>query len=295
MRPLVVALLLVALGAVPQSPAMPSGPLAFGGFTGQFRADGTFSISGQGWPAMAGKWKADGARVELVLALPQRDCPDPARYDFSVKGTRVTFTVVADECVPRRMILNGSTWRPAGEREVVPTRALVRTGSSRPSALPQAAPARGSWPSFRGTQALGIADGQNLPDHWDLKTGEDILWKTAIPGLAHSSPIVWGDRVFVTSAISQDPKATFKPGLYGDGDASEDRSTQRWTIYAVDRTSGRIEWQRVAYEGVPHNKRHMKSTYASATPATDGRTVVAWFGSEGIYAYDVNGTFRWKV
>jgi outer membrane protein assembly factor BamB len=289
------AALIVVCGAAPQSPAMPSGSLAFGAFSGQVRADGTFSITGQGWPTMAGNWKADGARVELVLVPPQRDCLDPGRYDFSVKGTHVSFTVVSDECVPRRMILNGSTWRPANEPDVVPTRAIARTGAARLPALPAAGPARGSWPSFRGTQALGIADGQNLPDHWDVKTGENILWKTPIPGLAHSSPIVWGDRVFVTSAVSQDPKATFKPGLYGDGDASEDRSSQRWTIYAIDRKSGRIVWDRVAYEGVPHNKRHMKSTYASATPATDGRTVVAWFGSEGVYAYDVNGTFRWKV
>jgi outer membrane protein assembly factor BamB len=106
---------------------------------------------------------------------------------------------------------------------------------------------------------------------------------------------VWGNRVFVTSAISSDPKATFRPGLYGDGDASEDRSRHRWMIYALDKQRGTPLWERVAYEGEPLNKRHIKSTYASSTPATDGRIVVAWFGSQGVYAYDVDGHFLWKV
>src|SRR3712207_667675 len=95
---------------------------------------------------------------------------------------------------------------------------------SRTPPLPKSDAAGGSWPSFRGTQAAGFADGQNLPDRWDGKTGENILWRTPIPGLAHSSPVVWGDKIFVTTAVSSDPKATFRPGLYGDGDASADRS-----------------------------------------------------------------------
>ena len=136
---------------------------------------------------------------------------------------------------------------------------------------------------------------QNLPGKWDGKTGENILWRTPIPGLAHSSPIVWGEQIFVTSAVSSDPNATFKPGLYGDGDASEDRSPQKWTLFALDKKAGKILWQQVAYEGVPREKRHMKSTYASSTPATDGRIVVAWFGSQGVYAYDLNGRLLWKV
>ena len=100
----------------------------------------------------------------------------------------------------------------------------------------------GHWPSFRGPQASGVADGQRLPDRWDGTTGQNILWRTPIPGLAHSSPIVWGDTIFVTTAISSRKDATFKPGLYGDGDASDDRSVHKWVIYALDKRTGRIRW-----------------------------------------------------
>jgi outer membrane protein assembly factor BamB len=83
--------------------------------------------------------------------------------------------------------------------------------------------------------------------------------------------------------------------LYGDGDASDDQSRQRWVMSAIDKRTGKIVWEHVAHEGEPLNKRHIKSTYASSTPATDGRVVVAWFGSQGVYAYDLDGHLRWKV
>ena len=168
---------------------------------------------------------------------------------------------------------------------LVGTAALTAAGRS-------SSPAR--WPSFRGPSASGVAEGQNLPDAWNGTTGENIRWKVAIPGLAHSSPIVWDDRVYATTAISSLPAATFKPGLYGEGTASEDRSPQRWVVMALDRATGKTIWQRAAYEGVPREKRHIKATYANATPATDGRTIVAFFGSQGLYAFNRDGTLRWK-
>lgn len=287
--------LAAATAAWQQSSPLPAGPLAFGVFTAEFRPDGTFVLSGQGWPALDGTWKWEGARVELATAKPSRDCGAPGRYHVATAGTHVTFTVVEDACTPRRMILDGSTWRPAGEAEPKPSRNITRAAAAKLPPLRTTAASHGSWPSFRGREATGIGDGQHLPDTWNVETGENILWRTVIPGLAHSSPIVWGDRIYVTTAISQDPKATFKPGLYGDGDASTDRSSQRWVLLAIDKRTGRIAWERVAHEGVPRNKRHMKSTYASATPATDGRVVVAWFGSEGVYAYNMDGSPRWKV
>ncbi|HYP28996.1 MAG TPA: PQQ-binding-like beta-propeller repeat protein [Blastocatellia bacterium] len=151
-----------------------------------------------------------------------------------------------------------------------------------------------NWPSFRGRHASGVAEKQELPEKWDGSKGTNIKWKTRIPGLAHSSPVVWGDRLFVTSAISSRGDGTFRHGLYGDGDASEDRSPHKWKVYALDKHSGKILWEKTAYEGEPREKRHIKSTYANATPATDGRYVVAFFGSQGLYAYDMNGRQLWK-
>jgi outer membrane protein assembly factor BamB len=296
MRPIAaVCVAVVALSAQQTSP-LPSGPMVFGAFTGEFRADGTVAIGGLGEKPLAGTWKVDGARIELVVGPPGAPgCDRPGRYQFAVTGTRVTFNLIEDACTPRRMIFDRSTWRPASEKKDIPVRAITLTTAPKLSPLRPLASSPSAWPSFRGTDANGIADGQNLPDAWDVKTGANILWRTPIPGLAHSSPVVWGDRVFVTTAISGRPNATFKPGLYGDGDASDDQSRHRWVIYALDRRTGKPVWARTAAEGAPLNKRHIKSTYASASPATDGRVVVAWFGSQGVHAYDVDGTFRWKV
>jgi outer membrane protein assembly factor BamB len=294
-------MLIVALVAASDPIAMqrqaplPSTPLHFSSFVATFGSDGAFTLQGQGWPTFKGTWKTESGEVTLVTSGGPEACSGPGRYRFAVTGTHVTFGLVADECGPRRMILDRSTWRPPGDAEPVAARRIVRTWHDTSPKLPSARSAKGSWPSFRGPQASGVADGQNLPERWDGKTGQNILWRTPIPGLAHSSPVVWGDRIFVTSAVSSNPNATFRPGLYGDGDASDDRSRHRWMMYAVDRRSGKILWERVAFEGEPREKRHIKSTYASATPATDGRIVVAWFGSQGVHAYDVNGKPLWKV
>jgi len=150
------------------------------------------------------------------------------------------------------------------------------------------------WPGFRGRDASGVSDGQRLPDTWSASTGENVRWKVEIPGLAHSSPIVWRDRVFVTSAISSRTDATFKPGLYGAGTASEDRTKHNWIVRALDLATGKTVWTQTAYSGEPKEKRHIKATYANATPFTDGRYVVAFFGSQGLYAYDMNGRLVWK-
>ena len=278
------------------APPLPSAPLQYGAFRVQFASDGSFTLEGQGWPAFTGTWRAEQDEIVLLTSGgPKETCGGPGRYRRAIDGTRVSLTLAGDACIPRRMILGGSTWRPEGEAETVPVRRIVRTALSKSVKLPKAAPSHGSWPSFRGPHASGVADGQHLPERWDGKTGENILWRTPIPGLAHSSPIVWGDRVFVTTAVSSRPNATFKPGLYGDGDSSDDRSRHRWMLYAIDKRSGKILWERVAFEGEPREKRHIKSTYASASPATDGRVVVAWFGSHGVHAYTVDGKPLWSV
>ena len=280
-----------------QQPTLPATPLQYGAFTVRFAPDGALAMrsQGSGLPPINGTWKAEGDELTVLTTGGPPECAAAGRYRFKVDGTHVAFSVVQDTCMLRRLIFDGSKWRPVGEPPAIPERRLVRTGPEKAPALPKPAPANGSWPSFRGPNASGIATKQNLPEKWNAKTGENILWKTPIPGLAHSSPIVWGDRVFVTSAISSRGNATFKPGLYGDGDASDDRSPHKFVLYAIDKRTGKILWEQVAIEGAPRNKRHIKSTYASGSPATDGRIVVAWFGSEGVHAFDVNGKALWKV
>src|SRR5215207_9060857 len=285
----------VTIAAQQAASLVPSTPVRYAGFTLSFKPEGGFTLQGKGWPTFIGTWKADNDELTLQSLGGPKDCAGPGRYRLRADGTRLLVSVVADECVPRRMILNDSRWLPEGETDAVPERRIVRTGPERPRNLPGPSAAGGSWPSFRGPNASGIAEGQDLPEAWDGKSGQNILWKIAIPGLAHSSPVIWGDHLFVTSAISSKPGATFKPGLYGDGDASDDRTSHKWMVYAVDKRTGKIVWERVAFEGQPRNKRHIKSTYASASPATDGRVVVAWFGSQGVHAYDMNGNSLWTV
>jgi outer membrane protein assembly factor BamB len=150
-----------------------------------------------------------------------------------------------------------------------------------------------NWPSFRGPGASGVAEGQKPPTTFDATKSVNVRWKTPIPGLGHSSPIVWGNKVFITTAVSTEAKPETRFGLYGDVAPVKDDPKHTWKVYCLDKATGKILWERVAYEGLPKVKRHPKATHASSTPATDGRTVVTLFGSEGLYAYDTSGKLLW--
>ena len=295
-----------------QDPVIPTGPLMFRASSLQFRPDGTFTLQsvldGFGKVNAAGTWKQASGRVTLsgfkvasglellqAVSVPLDSCESAGQYRFEVSGRQLRLFVIADACGPRGMFLDKTRWAPPGEPNPGPPRTVTRTMFNAAARLPPAGDRSAAWPSFRGPQAAGWEDGQQLPDRWHVETGENILWRTDIPGLAHSSPIVWGNRLFVTSAISSRGGATFKTGNYDGGDPSDDTSSQKWVLYALDTVSGRIAWQQTAHEGQPRDRRHVKSTYASATPATDGRVVVAWFGSQGLHAYTVEGTPLWKV
>ncbi len=150
------------------------------------------------------------------------------------------------------------------------------------------------WPSFRGQQAEGISEGWRLPTDWSVETGEGIRWSRAVLGLAHSSPIVWDSRIFVVTAVSLDGEAELKIGLYGSGDAVEEESSNRFLLLCFDRETGALLWERTLREGVPRAKRHPKATHANTTPCTDGRSLVTFLGSEGLYCHSLEGELLWE-
>lgn len=171
-------------------------------------------------------------------------------------------------------------------------------GATDPAAAPQIAEAPVEaprpWPQFRGPRASGVGDGQGAPAAWDLKTGDGVRWKTPVPGIGLSSPIVWGDRIFLTTAVSGKGDATFRTGLYGDGTSVDDTSEHSFRLYALDAGSGKVVWEREVHRGAPQVRRHLKSSLANATPATDGERVVVLFGPIGkLAAYDYAGKQIW--
>jgi outer membrane protein assembly factor BamB len=166
--------------------------------------------------------------------------------------------------------------------------------STSTAARETATPGR-DWPQFRGIAAGGVSEGAATASSWNVPAGERVKWKTAIPGLGHSSPIVYGDLVCVATALSGKADPELKVGLYGDIKPVEDDSVHSWKVLCLDRKSGKVKWEQTAATGVPKIKRHTKATHANSTMATDGSTLVAFFGSEGLHAYDLKkGTLRWK-
>jgi outer membrane protein assembly factor BamB len=182
--------------------------------------------------------------------------------------------------------------------------AAQRTGAKPELATPELATKRAAarnplgaadrnWPAFRGLGAAGTAQGSPVIE-WNAKDGTNILWKTPIPGRAHSSPIIWGNRVFVTTAVAAKPEGEFRNGLYGDVDSVKIETSYDWRMYALDRKTGEVLWHHIATEGMPRASHHIKATQANATPVTDGRRVVAILGSEGLYAWDLEGKLLWQ-
>ncbi len=148
------------------------------------------------------------------------------------------------------------------------------------------------WPQFRGPQSSGVAaDDPRLPDRWS--TTENVLWKADIPGTGWSSPVVWGDHVFLTTAIAATP-APVKARVYNAGEVAKTSPPQRWVVVDVDLKSGKIRWQREVGAAVPAQPLHLKNSFASETPVTDGERVYAYFANAGLFAFDMKGKPSWS-
>jgi outer membrane protein assembly factor BamB len=150
------------------------------------------------------------------------------------------------------------------------------------------------WTAYRGYLSSGVLDDTNLPESFNPEKSINIKWKVTLPGLGHSSPVIWDDKLFITTAVSLADNKGIKTGIFGDGLPVPDSSIHDWKVICIDKYTGKTIWERTAYTGVPGIKRHPKSTHANASVATDGNYVVAFFGSEGLYCYDFAGELIWK-
>ncbi len=150
------------------------------------------------------------------------------------------------------------------------------------------------WPGFRGPDGCGFIENAQTPTSWSIDSSQHIKWKTLIPGLGHSCPVIWGNNLFVTTATSSAGEESLKVGLYGDIDEADDNLLFQFKVYCLDKNTGKILWEKVAHFGKPKSKRHTKSSQANCTPVTDGKYLVVNFGSEGLYCYDLSGNLIWK-
>jgi outer membrane protein assembly factor BamB len=156
-------------------------------------------------------------------------------------------------------------------------------------ALPAAA--QTNWPQFRGANVDGMGEGASLPDTWS--TTENVVWKADIPGWGWSSPVIWGDKIFLTSAVGQQPREKLVIGGYPGG-RTKPTDVHRWVLYCLDFDSGKIVWERQVHEGVPPEERHPKNSYANPTPITDGERVYTWFDNIGLFCFDFEGKLLWE-
>jgi len=169
-------------------------------------------------------------------------------------------------------------------------------------ALPVAAPtpARAeNWPQWRGPSGQGVSPESDLPLEWS--PAKNIAWKTPVPGMSHSQPIVWGDRVFLTTAIegpelpgAKAPEHVIEGQPFKHPDALGADKQHTFKVLAYNLDTGKLLWEQTAYDGRVYDDRHRRGSYAAPTPVTDGRRLFAYFGSEGLYCYDLDGKFLWK-
>ncbi len=249
------------------------------------------------WEKLAGTYESDGG-AKMVLTLKEAGLVYGGRW-LKPAGPD-TFVPLGSEGVRLRVERRGgevariTMTRFTAEYGFYRFRKPVEGPAVPPEVVGEAGGPPLNWPSFRGPDGTGVADGQRPPVTWDVKEGKNVRWKTPIPGLGHSCPVVWGNRVFVTTAVGGDPDPKIRVGNYGDVASVNDKSKHAWQVLCLDRDTGAILWTRTAHEGVPKIKRHLKGSQANCTPATDGTHVVACFGSEGLYCYDFAGKLLWK-
>ena len=148
------------------------------------------------------------------------------------------------------------------------------------------------WPQFRGARSDGLAEGATLPESWS--STENVVWKTDLAGWGWSSPVIWGNRLFVTAAVGEQPREKLVIGGYPGGHVSA-TDEHRWMVYALDVETGKIVWEREVYKGVPPQPRHPRNSFASDTPVVDAERVYAYFADIGLFCLDHDGKPLWEL
>lgn len=264
-------------------------------------------VEAKKWAEYEGTYQFESAvldfkAVEGQLTAIDGDPEKPVRLDrvekdrFSSRGIDVEFVREADA-------IKAVVWKVGDQ-----SRRFDRKAESGNAPAPSnATPVAGStialtdfpmdaehWPQFRGTLSRGVSTATPLATTWNGADGTNVAWKTPIPGLGTSSPVVWGDRVYMTTAVQASDEKGFRTGPYGDVESVQSDGECSYRTLCLDLHSGNVLWEREAVVEVPKVKRHAKSSHANPTPATDGQVVLAMFGGAGLYCYDNQGTLRWS-
>jgi outer membrane protein assembly factor BamB len=223
---------------------------------------------------------------------------DGAFADLEVVGERAFRT--PDESVEatffgRAGTIEGIAVRRGEEPPVSLRRAVAEPTGAGEFTAPELADVEPTvhWPGFRGPNATGVGDGADTPVEWNLETGEHVLWSASLEGLGNSSPVVWGDRVFVTTAVA-DAEQELRVGLTGEGTPVEERVEHSWRVIAFDKNTGETLWETEVGLDVPLTNRHFKATQANSTPVTNGRHLAVVFPTAGLAVLDLEGEILWR-
>jgi outer membrane protein assembly factor BamB len=237
---------------------------------------------------------ADGDR--LLLAINERDpvvaTPTGAQAFATEAGVQAAFFGRAGTVEGIQVLQEGAGPERLRRSVAEPLGAAAFKGAT--AAAPEVSESTVNWPAFRGANAAGSGDGVDAPVEWNVGTGQSVRWQAEIPGLGNSSPVVWGDRVFVTTAVAEGAEQAIRTGLTGAGESVDEEVEHHWVVIALDKGTGEKLWETEVGRAVPLTKRHFKATQANSTPVTDGRHVVVVFPTAGLACLDVDGKLLWK-
>ncbi len=273
-------------------------------YTGKYQGD-RFSVHVQAEDRTLTLEFDGGEKTALIHVGEHEFTMGQAEIRFEIDQDSITGLVFASGSNETRMVRSTATTVDSTPDKSMEEKEAV-TKSPRPgpskveSTRSDLAVSSPNWPGFRGHGARGVADGQNPPIEWKVSgdmeapADENLKWKTPLAGLGLSCPTIWGDHLYLTTAVSEGDASKLKIGLYGDVDSIEDDREYEFKVLCFSKFTGELIWEKTANKVKPAVKRHAKSSHANPTVAADGEHVVAFFGSEGLFCFSNDGDLLWK-